>query len=289
MMNTDKYAITTSNFKKLVQSTKIDIEEDIITTFRSIYADTNLRPYLNDKEATDIRKLTEFLLNSEKQGSALHKQREKQAHPLANKPTSNRYLFTSASSAPSYHKSLNCKTLANDFENFEIPLEIRDKGVDQVNRFRDFAKENRGLLKNGKEYLFIQRLKDEFRLKCDIHKISFHNSGKVEVSKMSTPNIKENILQIIKRLEELRATEEGALSIRKYMFAPSTAARSLRDNRNLNDTDREVLDHKKNLLDLIIEFNIQKSDGLNFSESLLQFYGFKKCGICFSDENRFEL
>ncbi len=288
-MSMNKYAITTSNFKKLVQRTKVEIEEDIITTFKSIYSETNLRPYLNQKEATDIRKLTEFLVNTEKYDSALQKQREKIALPVANNATSNHYLFTSASVAPSYHKSVDCKTLANDFENFEIPLEIRNKGNDEVNRFRNFAKENRGLLKNDREYLFIQKLKDEFRLKCDINKISFHNSGKVEVSKMSTPNIKENISQIIKRLEEIRATEDGMQSITKYMFAPSTAARALRENENLNETDREVLEHKKNLLDLIIEFNIQKSDGLNFSETLLQFYGFKKCGICFSDEMRFEL
>jgi hypothetical protein len=288
-MTVNKYAITTSNFKKLVQSTKIEIEEDIVTTFKSIYAETNLRPYLNQREATDIRKLAEFLLNTEKYGSALQKQREKSVQPVANKATSSRYLFTSASSSPSYHKSLDCKTLANDFENFEIPLEIRDKGDDEINKFRNFARENRGLLKNGKEYLFIQRLKDEFRLKCEINKISFHNSGKVDMSKISTPNIKENIARIIERLETIRATEDGRLSIKKYMFAPSMAARSLRDNGNVNDTDKEVLEHKKNLLDLIIEFNIQKSDGLNFSESLLQFYGFKKCGICFADETRFEL
>ncbi|MGJ7918239.1 hypothetical protein ACI48D_22565 [Massilia sp. LXY-6] len=288
-MTTNKYAITTSNFKKLVQKTKVEIEEDIITTFKSIYSETNLRPYLNQKEATDIRKLSEFLTNTEKYGSALQKQLEKSALPAVNKAVSNHYLFTSASSAPSYHKSIDCKTLTNDFENFEIPLEIRNKGDDEVNRFRNFAKENRGLLKNGKEYLFIQKLKDEFRLKCDINKISFHNSGKVEVSKMSTPNIKENIAQIVERLEELRVTDDGKLSIAKYMFAPSTAARALRENETLNDTDREILEHKKNLLDLIIEFNIQKSDGLNFSETLLQFYGFKKCGICFSDEVRFEL
>lgn len=288
-MTINKYAITTSNFKKLVQRTKIEIEEDIITTFKSIYAETNLRPYINNNEATDIRKLAEFLVNTEKYGSALQKQREKSALPIGNKATSNHYLFTSASVAPSYHKGIDCKTLANDFENFEIPLEIRSKGDDEIIRFRNFARDNRGLLKNGKEYLFIQRLKDEFRLKCDINKISFHNSGKVEVSKMSTPNIKENIAQIIEKLEEIRATEHGRLSIKKYMFAPSTAARALRLNENLNDTDREILEHKKNLLDLIIEFNIQKSDGLSFSENLLQFYGFKKCGVCFSDETRFEL
>lgn len=247
-MSINKYAITTSNFKKLVQRTKIEIEEDIITTFKSIYSETNLRPYLNKKEATDIRKLAEFLINTEKYGSALQKQLEKSALPAVNKAMPNHYLFTSASLAPSYHKSIDCKTLANDFENFEIPLEIREKGEGEVNRFRNFAKENRGILKNGKEYLFIQKLKDEFRLKCDINKISFHNSGKVEVSRMSTPNIKENITRIIERLEEIRATEDGRLSLTKYMFAPSTAARALRENETLNDTDREVLEHKKSAL-----------------------------------------
>ena len=38
-----------------------------------------------------------------------------------------------------------------------------------------------------------------------------------------------------------------------------------------------------------MEFNIQKNNGLTFSENLLEFYGFQKCRVCFSNGIKYEL
>lgn len=287
-MTEKKYSITTSNFKKIIEESKIKIEEDITITFKSIYGEINLRPYLNEKEAIDIRKLIDFLLNSETYVSTLKKQKgDSQGKKTI--PLQSRYIFTSSSSSPKYHKNNECRTLLNNFENFEIPREIEVQGKEEIAKFREFARENRGLLKNGKEHLFIIKLKEKFNLNSDINKISFNNSGKIEVLKMSTPNIKEEISKIIKNLEAINNSDAGRKSIKKYMFVPGKMIKIMEKNETLCLGDLEVIAMKKKLLDLIIEFNIQKNKGLTFTENVLEFYGFEKCGVCFSDEIRYEL
>lgn len=287
-MSEKKYSITTSNFKKIIEKSKIVIEEDITTTFKSIYDEINLRPYLNKNEAVDIRKLVEFLTNPEMHSSLSKEQRNANKMKMAI-PLQSNYIFTSSSSSPKYHKNSECRTLLNDFENFEIPAEIKCRDEKEIEKFRAFARENRGLLKNGNDHLFIKKLKEKFDLTSDINKISFNNSGKIEVLKMSTINIKEKISEIIKNLEEINDSDKGRESIKKYMFVPNKMMKAMKENENLCLLDLEVLELKKNLLELIIEFNIQKNNGLSLSENILEFYGFEKCGICFSDEIKYEI
>jgi hypothetical protein len=243
-MSEKKYSITISNFKKIIEESKIIIEEDITTTFRSIYGEINLRPYLNNKEAIDIRKLAEFLTNSEMHAS-LFKGKKISNQIKKAIPSRSNYIFTSSSSSPKYHKNSECRTLLNDFENFEIPAEIKDKGEEEIVKFRAFARENRGLLKNGNEYLFIQKLKEKFDLTSDINKISFNNSGKVDVLKMSTINIKEKISEIIKNLEEINKSDKGRESIKQYMFTPNKMIKVMKENENICLLDLEVLELKK--------------------------------------------
>ena len=226
-----QYSITTSNFKKLIYKSQIEIEKNISILFESIYDKIDLSPYVSTNEAATIFKAVKFLMDSEnfmldlKNKNIINRDKGNSVASRSN------YIFTSS---PKYHENNDCKTLLNDFKNFEIPEEIRKKGDEEIAKFRDFAKENADFLKNGKEDIFIYKLKMKFSLKQPISKILYSNSGKIEVSKLSHLNIEENILNTIEKIEKLKETEEGRISIKKYMYAPDHA----KNNKEINLTDK---------------------------------------------------
>ena len=47
---------------------------------------------------------------------------------------------------PAYHKAIDCPRISANYENFEIPEAIREKGVDEVVKFRKWFEENKHLL-----------------------------------------------------------------------------------------------------------------------------------------------
>ena len=283
MPNNNKFFITKSNFKKIVFKTKLNIDQNISKIFESIYSDINLRPYINDKEASTIKKTIDFLECSEE---FLLNIKDDTIKGKTNFSSNSNFIFVSVSS-PKYHKNSSCETLSNDFENFEIPSEIMERGKDEIKKFREFANKNKKLLKDDKEDVFIFKLTYEFKLTTHINKILFNNSGYVDLYKQSEKDIEVKIKETIEKIESFRETEEGRNAIRGYIYS------SVRNTENLKPLEKELLLYKRLLIDLVMQFNVNKfkneNEDITFSEKLLEFYGFQKCAMCFPEKIEFNL
>lgn len=285
MNNQNSYYITQSNLKKLAFRSEI-IENNLSNLYETIYDRQDLRGYVSKSEAQQLGTLATFLQQSEDQLIQL----ASRSKSPASSTQSSSLIFVSG--PPKYHKDATCDTLTRDFENFEIPEQIRVRGKDAVEAFRNFAKANRKLLNEGKEDVFILRLKRQFNLTSDIGKISFSNSGKTMVQKDdSTIDLGQlviNIRQAVDQMETLRATEEGTKALESYKYAP--ASKLLRSN-DLAPYERQVLEYKRDLLALVTEYVIRKHNinGSVFSQRLLEVYGFTPCGVCCSDDVGFDL
>jgi hypothetical protein len=263
------------------------IEEEISIIYESIFESINLKKYVNNKEAESVYKIIKFIELTEDAMLGLSLKMESKNSTNETHHKNNDYLFTSA--FPRYHKSGECKTLMSDFDNFEIPFEITQRSPSEVAKFRDFANLNRTLISNNKEDVFILRLKNEFNLKSNISKVHIINSGRIDLSKEPQDQVESKIIETINIIESFRETKEGLETLKSYINSPVK-------NINAKFIPRmasELLTHKKFLLELLVQYHLNKHEGngrgSEFSENLLEFYGFRKCGVCFSDEIAFDL
>jgi hypothetical protein len=86
-----------------------------------------------------------------------------------------------------YHKDNTCPRLKSNFLNFEIPIEITEKGENEVKRFRTWFNENKNLMETDLKR-FIELLQARFFITREINpkSIDHSNSGTEEVKR--TPN-----------------------------------------------------------------------------------------------------
>lgn len=276
MESNAKYFITQSNLRQLVYRANV-VERNISSIYDGIYGRIDLSDYISEKEAQNLHALGDFLEKSEDYLIEV-------AVAGGIRPASSQSSpFVFASGAPKYHKNEFCETLTRDFENFKIPTEIDDRGPEAVSEFREFAAKNRRLLNDGREDVFVQKLKNHFGLASDIDRVSFSNSGRTKlVENGPTEGLEQlssRIRAVVDRIELFRKTEQGTKVFRSHIFAPP--ARLLQAHQ-LNSVERDLLQMKKELVDLVTEFVIRKRnpEGSVFSQRLLEVYGLEACGVC---------
>jgi len=276
-----KYYITTSNFKKLVYRSEMRIETDISEIYRKAYDKADLSPYISHKEAQTIRKGVLFLKQTDEHLVSLQKRHQANIQRLKNLESPSNFLFVAG--APKYHVDDTCETLSNDFDNFEVPEEILNRNKEDLKKFREFGVKNRKLLTEGKEDLFLRSLKTTFNLKSDISRVVLPNSGKTSFYRPSelsgVDDVISQIEQLIERMENLRNTVEGEMVFKKYIYA---STKILISDKNLSVTARDLLEVKRNLINLVLQYNAINNErgDMTFSASLLELFGFKPCGKC---------
>ena len=280
-----KYYITQSNLRKLVFKAGI-VERDLSNLYEDIFDRVDLRQYVSTHEAQRLHAIAFFLQQSEDYLAKLAATIKTAPQRMHDSP------FVFVSGLPKYHRDETCETLSQDFNNFEIPTEITARGSAAVAEFRDFASKNRKLLNEGKEDVFLNRLQRQFHLQHPIGKVSFVNSGRTLLPEHDGDNNLEQIAVRIEgtiaRLEAIRETADGAQVFKSHIYAP--ASRILRTD-NLSPLAKQLLEHKKTLIDLVTEYVTVKHHGSDrtFSEHLLRLYEFEPCGICCKDEVAFDL
>jgi len=280
-----KYYLTTSNFRKLVFKSHIEVEDDIMAAFREVFEDADLAPYLSHKEVKSLLKCIIFLQKSDEVLAKMEKQSQERIADKKRLDYPNKFLFVAG--APKYHFSGGCKTLGADFENFEVPDEVQNRGPEEMKKFREFALENRKLLSEGREDVFCLRLKNQFHLTQPLGKVSAPNSGTSSLAvndEIKIDDVVASIHKTIAKLEDFRATEEG----RKYMYASTKA---LYDSKKLGNIERELLETKRELINLVLNYHVKKEKGgaVTYSAELLKLFGFEPCGVCCQEEVRFDL
>ena len=190
---------------------------------------------------------------------------------------------------PAYHNDFNCKRLNSNFKNFEIPEEIREKGADEILRFRNWFKLNIGLLENPEK--FVISLNAAFSIGINPKAINFTNSGPAEMENLNLEQLEQRIDNLLREAGRFFYTSERHQTIIRK-FGKYTFLAYKDDVIEKNDTsfsDNEIKDFLRNYDDLIKKplkrllihyYRIKLNPDLKMEGNLLEQLGFVPCGHC---------
>lgn len=100
-----------------------------------------------------------------------------------------RYVFEAGK--PAYHHDASCERLNSNFTNFEIPGEIRERGAEEVYKFREWFKKNMKLME--KPEIFTMKLFHAFNIRVNPKAIDYDNSGVEEKENLNLKELEEKI------------------------------------------------------------------------------------------------
>ena len=204
-----------------------------------------------------------------------------------------RYVYEGGK--PAYHSKSDCERLNSNYRNFEIPEEIREKGKDEVLRFRSWFKENQYLLE--KPDIFVARLQMAFGVTMNPKAIDHENSGVELKENLNLEELEKRINKYISDAGQYfnKSDQEKKEIIRrfqKYTFL----AYSNKDiqNNNTRFSDESIkkflkqydVHFKRPIKDLLIEYyKVLHNPDLKFEGNLLEQLGFRPCGACHTENN----
>lgn len=179
---------------------------------------------------------------------------------------------------PAYHSKPSCEKLRSDYQNFEIPPEIRDKGDSEIAKFRKFFSEHRSLIKDD-ENKFIDKLEAVFFLKNRPISIFANNSGWLATDNIDLEDLENTIDLLLHDAEEFRNKDEVTkLKIRNLGYGTHRQKEAKEKGTILYIWHHEYKQELKNLLTHY--FRVKFNPDLVFSGLLLDTLGFKRCGHC---------
>lgn len=194
---------------------------------------------------------------------------------------------------PSYHKFADCPRLHSTYENFEIPIEIRDLGKEKVNDFRKWFETVKHLLNEPE--IFVMRLKLRWGIETNPNAITISNSGSTEIENLNIEELENRIDLTIKNAGKFYYENEKNKTI-LYRYSKRTYLAYKNDKLENNETDysdeeiKTLLKHydiefKKPLKGMLIEYyRLKHNPNISFEGSILEKLGFKECGHCHNEE-----
>lgn len=269
--------ITESSFSRIAMKNIRDINGEIMDVCRRVYESRNILKYLNHKEIKFIE-CKRLLLESTEECIERHIQRAEEEMEIKKAKTKDSpYVFISTT-PPKYHYEKSCDFLSKDYLNFLIPLEIEARGAEATHKFREFAHANKQLLLDGKEYVFIHRLKMQFHLTNDISKVTFTNTGVRSLALEDGYDVTHEIDNVLNQIDMIGETETGSDILKRYIYKDHWKRHQIQNNDEVSN----LLNLKSTLVDLIVKFHLHKNSmsGFSFDEGLLELMGFKRCGSC---------
>ena len=208
------------------------------------------------------------------------------------KPKNNNdtFRFVYEGRKPAYHNSPNCDRLLSDFRNFEIPQIIRDKGNEEVVKFRNWFEKVEHLLHKDPD-AFVMRLNNAWGLKTNVKAIQYENSGSVEFLNMDLKKLEGQIDSLIKDAGRFYYKCDKNTKILRSFSRKSSLA-YLKDPIYKNNTgysDKELkmfLKHyhetfKKPLREKLIQYyKVKLNPDIKMEGKILNRLGFKICNKC---------
>ena len=210
--------------------------------------------------------------------------------PLENEDTLT-YVFEGGQSA--YHSSNTCERLNSNYTNFKIPQSIRDKGEEEVKKFRKWFYNYKPLLdmQEGKDMFYSQLFKT-FGVEEVEKTSSTSNSGTSIKKNYDLKELEQTIDDYIRREYEYvknpnTPEKDILLSFRKLTYLAYN--KKPIKNNNTKFSDDEVKDflraydinYKKPIMELLVEYyRVKNNPNLVFEGKLLEQLGFKPCSYC---------
>lgn len=278
--------ITKSNSKKILRSLDLEkldeIEEKVYK--KDIY-------FFNKKERGFLKGIRELLRDAE--NFQLEYYEPIEVHDS--------YRFVYPEKQPAYHLYNTCPMLTADFNNFKIPVPIKEKGKEAINQFREWFPKNEPLLIEGKTEQFIYKLQANFPYVGEIkpESIEYSNSGIEEKENIELSELEKKIDDILRQAGKFfRENKDKQNVIKRYQ--KMTFLAYIEQDLYTNDSDlsddklKEFLQtydkkFKQPVKDLLIEYyRVLYNPEMTFDGKLLDELGFNPCIKCYgrrSDED----
>lgn len=205
------------------------------------------------------------------------------------------YSYVYEGQKPRYHEYSCCPRLNSDYQNFEIPPEIKCQGNEAIEEFREWFKKVEYLLE--KPDIFVARLHARWGIITNPQAINIANSGSVKFENIKIEELEKRIDGRIKAAGRFYYKSEKNKTI-LHRFSKLTFLAKIEDPIKINDTgynDDEVktllneydLTFKQPLMSDLVEYYRLKLNPEIIMEGLLLFrLGFKSCGHCHQADYR---
>jgi len=198
-----------------------------------------------------------------------------------------KYVFEGGK--PAYHVDASCDRLNSNFSNFEIPDEIRERGLDEVTKFRKWFKTNMHFLE--KPEIFTMLLYHAFKIQVNPKAINYENSGVEEKENLSLLQIESRIDSILREAgkfwNENPSKQDIIRRFQKHTFLGYKSKEIENNDTHLSDKELKVFlinydtKFKKPIKDLLIEYyRIKLNPDLQFEGRILEQLGFQCCSSC---------
>ena len=186
------------------------------------------------------------------------------------------FLFITKS-PPKYHYDSRCKSLRSDYINFSIPPEIEAKGREHIERFRQFAEDNKSVFYENPNK-FLDMLEANFLLRQRPERVEFVNSGSQEFVRLDIDELEKVIDE---HLEKARRFQEENPATKNLRYAPARYIKNL-DNSGVTAADRLWHEKYKTRLKAMLREYIRKANNPDFSYTkiFLDSLGFEECRAC---------
>ncbi|MEX0597111.1 MAG: hypothetical protein WD512_11480, partial [Candidatus Paceibacterota bacterium] len=203
------------------------------------------------------------------------------------------YSYIYEGQQPAYHKYPSCPRLHSDYQNFEIPETIQEKGPNAVNEFREWFEEVKHLME--KPDIFVTQLHARWGIVTNPSAINKSNSGFTITENSTVEELEDKIDSLIKEAGRFYYKSDNNTEILKR-FSKFTFLAYKQDDIYNNDTgftDEEVKEllkfydeeFKRPLKKLLIEYyRLKLNPDIQMEGYLLKKLGFNPCGYC-HDEN----
>lgn len=194
---------------------------------------------------------------------------------------------------PSYHKHSSCPRLKSNYQNFEIPQEIKDKGAESVKEFRLWFETVKDLLEEPD--IFVERLRLKYGIVTNPRAIRIDNSGITERENYKIEDLEKNIDNLIKEAGRFYyQSKKNTTILRKFSKQTYLAYKSeslYKNNTGYSDEDVKKLlkdydqEFKRPLKrDLIEYYRLRLNPNIEMEGHFLEQLGFKPCAHCHSTE-----
>lgn len=203
------------------------------------------------------------------------------------------YSYVYEGQQPAYHKFSCCPRLQSDYQNFEIPYDIKEKGPEAVKEFREWFEEVKYLL--DRPGVFVARLQARWGIVTSPKAINRDNSGYTIIENLTIEELEEKIDDLIKEAGNFYYKSDKNKEILKR-FSKFTFIAYKDDDIYNNDTgysDEEVKqllkqydeEYKRPLKKYLIEYyRLKHNPEIKMEGYLLYRLGFNLCGHCHDDE-----
>lgn len=236
--------------------------------------------FFNSKETHTLLSLMELLKNPEQFISECYVK-------IKNTDTL-KYVFEGI--PPAYHLTPNCKRINSKYINFEIPDEIKVKGLNEIMKFRNWFKANQEFLE--KPDMFSLKLQQSFGIQIEVKEINYKNSGHEIKDNLDLEALEIRINKYLSEADEYFNNSDYKkknviIQFQKLTFLAYSKKPIYNNNSGYSDQaiKKFLLEYdrhfKRPVKDLLFEYyKVKYNPDLKFEGYLLEQLGFKPCHEC---------